>query len=170
MPSLKYSIPVKAGLIAGGLSILWLLLWYFIRPSYMTSMWVLGATWIFYIGAMSYTGMKTAAESDTFQLVLRAIFVTFLVTNLLYYAFDLTMVRWVNPSIADFRKSETIRFYEQMGDAADVKEMLKQVRIADFKPTIGTTIFNYFRGAIGGFAIAFLLTFVVRKRLSMNDR
>lgn len=170
MSSIQYNIPVKAGLIAGGLSVLWLLLWYFIRPSYMTSMWVLGATWIFYIGAMSYTGMKTVQENDTFQIVLRTIFVTFLVTNLLYYAFDLVMVRWIDPTIADFRQLETIRFYENMGDADNVKEMLKQVKEADFKPTIGTTIFNYFRGAIGGFVIAFLLTFIVRRRFSMNDR
>lgn len=170
MPSIQFNIPVKAGLLAGGLVILWLLIWYFIKPQYMTSMWVLGATWLFYIGAMSYTGMNTIKQVDTFQIVLRTIFVTFLVTNALYYAFDLVMARWIDPSIADFRKSETIRFYEGMGDAADVKEMLKQVRMADFKPTIGTSIFNYFRGAIGGFVIAFLMTFVIRRRISMTDQ
>ncbi len=169
MTTFSYAGPVKTGTIAGGLVMGWLLTWYAVRPALISSLWILGATWLFYIGAMSFTGHRVVQQQYPFQWVLRAIFICFLVTNAWFYAFDLVMVRWVDPSIAEYRKTEMLRFYENMGEAPDVKEMLQQLRDADFRPGAGTTIFNYFRGAIGGFVIAFFLTWVLRKRWNLHD-
>ena len=140
------------GLIAGGLTVAWLVLFYLIDPELMLRTEVLMATYFFY-----FLGMyKSAIPERSAELkdYLRPAFLTFVIANVLYYAFHYVMFVHVAPSLIDLQAA-------QLEAAGRLGEIGGREALA---VTLGATVLTYFSSLLGGFILAALLAFVLRNR------
>ena len=143
---------LKWGLIAGGLTVAWLLAFYAVDPELMLRPWVVLATYVFYVVAM----FRAAAPEPSNELkdYLRPAFLTFVIANLIYYAFNYVLFAHVAPTLIDVQAAEL----EAAGRLNDVggRQALEV--------TLGGTALTYLSSLPGGFLLAFLTALALRNR------
>ncbi len=143
---------IKWGLIAGALTVAWLLVFYFIDPALMLRPWVLLATYVFYLVAM----YRAAAPERSAELkdYLRPAFLTFVIANLVYYAFNYVMFAHFAPTLIELQAAE-LEAAGRLGEIGGRDALVV---------TLGATALSYFSSLLGGFLLAGALALALRNR------
>ncbi len=161
---------IKYGVIGGIGIILYMLLFFIIDKEMMLSPWVYWAGMIVYITAMfaAIFASKKAKDGEiTAQEGMKEAFTCFLIANLFFYIFYMVLFNWISPEMADLQKDmslELLKSTESFYPPEKFVEMKKDMESADFKVTLGGSVFGLAKGAIGGFVLSFLMGRMIRNK------
>jgi len=161
---------VKYGILGGIGIILYMLLFFMIDKKMMLSPWVYWAGMIVYIVAMfkSIFALKEAKGGEiTAQEGMKEAFTCFLVANLLFYTFYMVLFNWISPEMVDLQKNmslELLNSTESFYPPEKFVEMKESMEAADFRVTLGGSLFGLAKGAIGGFILSFLMGRLIRNK------
>ena len=156
----------KYGIIAGVAVVGYMLLFYFIDKSLMLNWKVYWSSLIIYIiGMYVACAEKRKSEGDVldFQIGLRTAFVTFLLANGIFYAFQYLLFNFGDPTLVDLQKAASIELYKEFMGEEQAKEMIKAMKEDGFGMTIGASISGFVQGAIGGFLLALMVAGILRR-------
>jgi hypothetical protein len=116
-----------------------------------------------------FLAAKSVGHLD-FKTVLRTAFGVFIVTNLFYYVFDFVLFNMVDKSLADLQKTMMIDYYTpNIKTVQETKEITDNILNGNFH-TISSLAFGFAKGAIGGFLLAVLISFLVKKINEMAQK
>ncbi len=165
-------LSIRYGLFAGGATVLYFVFFYFLNKNLLVQPAVVWATMIFYVVAM-LAAARSVASSD-FRVTLKAAFVTFLVANVVYYNFYYVLFAVADPSLLVLQKNQAVEQAQQLSQQANTPQLQQQWQAAINDLEQNGNKLSYFQilqsmaqGAIGGFLLSALLTFLVR--LKRND-
>lgn len=163
---MKYLQQMRYGIEAGVVTVLLLLLAYFVDKKLMLSAGVYWGTLAVYLFAMVRAVeavRRDLGETAALKQLVRPAFVTYLVANVFFYLFYYGMCN------ADAGLQEALRLQQQdylHWAIAQVKEpsqqkqfqdALDQLAGQDMRPRAGETLLNMARGAAFGFVLSFAL-------------
>ena len=158
---------IKYGIFTGFGVILYLLAFYLYDKTMMRSAGVLWSTMIIYFIGMFLATMavhrnRKEEESPLAQMIATP-FVVFLITNAYYALFFYWIMNVYDPELLrihqELTHQEMLDFYKGM----DIVAQVKKNKLEDYTPTLGATFFQYFKGAIGGFSLSFLIGLIIRR-------
>ena len=156
-------IGLRNGTIAGGIVVLYFLLFYFIQKELMLSIGVAWSSVLVYIYFMYRSvGMQRAALGGTiaFREAVSTAFLTFVVANAIYYLFYFLLVT-LDPSLVEILKQISIEFWDWFLAAQSTDEIEKSFQ--DFDVNLSTIFLSFARGAIGGFLLSLIIAAFMRK-------
>lgn len=157
-PGLKY------GVIAGIVTIIYFTAFYWVNPALMLHWSVFYASLLFYLGAM-FLAVREQRRAQhgalTFQEGLRTAFSTYLMANLLYYAFYYGLHQY-DPNLAEIQKQAMADFLPNITMKDQLPQALRDLEKRDFSVNLGTVAFGYARAAIGGFILALAVSYLGR--------
>ena len=157
------NISLKYGVLAGGVVILYLLLFYLIEKGLMFSMGVAWSSILIYAFFMykAIAEQRTIFEGKiTFREAVSVAFLTFIIANIIYYVFHYPMVK-LDPSLVGILKEMSIDFYKKIMSNQDGEEIEKSFK--DFDINLSTIFLSFARGAIGGFILSLPLAGFMRR-------
>ncbi len=119
-------------------------------------------TSLFIYGLGMYLAAKQAISED-FKSVLRTAFSVFLIANALYYAFDFALFNYIDKTLAAFQADAAIAYLKPNTPLEEQIKMEENIRSADIH-NVSSLLKNYLRGAIGGFGLSILVTYLVKRK------
>jgi Protein of unknown function (DUF4199) len=150
------------GLIAGAISVALSSILYVNNPqSYVGSGTRLSMELAVFMVFMYLSARYTAKNATEFKQVLRAAFGTFLVANLIAHGVEYYMYNFYDLKLAEIQKDMWVNLYPQH-DLSEYKKMVENIRQGSYH-TISHTLRNYAKGAMGGFGLSCLVTYIVNK-------
>ncbi len=153
---------IKNGIIAGVAAIGYVLLFYYIKKDLIFSATYTFSSLVIYLIFM-YQAVKTLGKED-FKTVLRTAFGVFVLANVIYYAFDYVLFNIIDKSLADIQKGIMIQYYSAGAKSVtEQNELNLSIENAQFHNVKGIT-FNFAKGAIGGFGLAILVSYLIKRR------
>lgn len=157
---------LSAGGIAGLLTILLLFGLYLVEPRTMLNPFPFWGSLLFYILAMLGAALLEKRKNEgvlSLKLAVRSAFSTFLIANLIFFAFYYFMFARFDPQLTEIQRELTKEFYEGYYSGSELRKNLKLLEESDFTVTLSTVISGYVKGAIGGFLLSVLIAFLVRE-------
>jgi len=154
---------LKYGLLAGGVTILYLLVFYFIDPRIMLSSWVLWSSMVIYVTFMVLACRRRQVERDgkiDFKEALQSAFLVFVVANVAYYLFYYLMFSVFDPGLAAIQREIMLENLENLGSVLDEQqreEMLRNLQEQDLDVRPFDLLLSFGQGLIGGFIIALVI-------------
>lgn len=153
---------IKNGIIAGVVAIGYVLLFYYIRKEWIFTAGYTFSSLLIYLFFM-YQAAKDLGKED-FRIVLRIAFGVFVLANTLYYAFDYVLFNQIDPSLAILQKNVMINYYSSGAKSVqEQNQMYESIQNADFHNIKGIA-FNFAKGAIGGFGLSILITYLIKRK------
>jgi membrane associated rhomboid family serine protease len=155
---------IKYGIMAGLAVVGYFLLFYSINKTTMLGPSVQLPSYLVYFGFMFWAA-KPYYNSD-FKGILKVAFGVFVIANLFYYAFDFYLFNYMDKSLIDLQKDIMLDYFE--GAAKSVEEAslrTQNIQSGDYH-SLKSLIYAYAKGAIGGFGMAILVAYFVKK---MNE-
>ena len=119
-------------------------------------------TSLFVYGFGMYLGAKQVIFED-FKGVLRTAFSIFLVANALYYVFDFVLFNYIDKTLAAFQADAAIAYLKPNTPLEEQIKMEENIRSADIH-NVPSLLKNYLRGAIGGFVLSVLVTYLIKRK------
>ena len=154
--------------MAGITLIGYFLLFYYTDKNTMLGQSVQLSSYLVYALFM-FLAAKSVGQED-FKTVLRTAFGVFVVTNLFYYIFDFVLFNTMDKSLADMQKTMMIDYYTaNIKTVQETKEMRDNILNGNFH-TISSLAFGFAKGAIGGFLLAVIISFLVKKMEEMAQK
>ena len=158
----------KNGLIAGGLTILFMMIVYLLIDDkrIVLSYWVYWGSIIFYLFFMSRSCLEKRASHGgnlIFKDALRAAFITFLVANAVFHLFNYVLFNFVDPGLVDIQMEMAKELYPKLLPKEQAKDMLQTMKREGFEMSIPNLIFAYAKGAIGGFVLSLIIAGITRR-------
>ena len=160
-------IAIKYGIFTGFGVILYLFGFYLYDKTMMRSAGVLWSTMFIYIIGMfmaTFVVHRNRKEEESpLPKMIATPFIVFLIANAYYALFFYWIMNVYDPELLKIHQELT---HQEMLDFYKGTDMVVQVRknkLEDYTPTLGATIFQYFKGAIGGFSLALLIGLVIRR-------
>jgi hypothetical protein len=152
---------LKYGIMAGVAVVGYFLLFYTINKTLMLGPYVQLPSYLVYFGFM-FLASKSHFNLD-FKQILKIAFGVFVVANLIYYAFDFYLFNLIDKSLGDIQKDLMLDYYKAGAKTVQEASALTQsIENGDFHD-IKTLSFGYARGAIGGFGMAILVAYLVKR-------
>ena len=151
----------KNGLLAGVVTMAFLSAVYAIDKTWLFSMTVISATLVLYMLPM-YRAANDVKMLE-FKAVLRTAFVVFLIANAIYYVFDWVLFNIVDKSLANVQAELAIEYYRPSTPIDKQSELADGIRAANIHD-VKSLIYRFVRGAIGGFGMAVLAAFLVKRQ------
>lgn len=159
---------LKYGTMAGMSLIGYFLLFYYYDKNTMLGATVQFSSYLIYALFM-FLAAKNVAKQD-FKTVLRTAFAVFIVTNLFYYTFDYVLFNMVDKSLADVQKNMMLEYYTaNLKTVEGTKEMTDNIYNGNFH-SLKSISFGFAKGAIGGFGLAILISYFVKKSSEMAEK
>ena len=158
------SIAQKYGLIAGIGSILYMLIFYFWGKR-MLNPAVFLSSMLIYIGAMLMGGLELRSQNSgklSFKEGLRTCFVIFLLANLCYYVFYYCIFQY-DPELTEIQNQLYKEYMSPAAEPGRTAEEILQAQHTEFEMTLGTIIFTYAKGVIGGFVLSVMITYLIKR-------
>ncbi len=153
---------IKNGIIAGVVAIGYVLLFYYTKKDLIFSATYTFSSLVIYLIFM-YQAVKTLGKED-FKTVLRTAFGVFIVANVVYYAFDYLLFNYIDKSLGLLQKDIMIGYYSAGAKSVQEQNQLQEsIQNADFHNFKGIS-FNFAKGAIGGFGLAILISYLIKRR------
>jgi Protein of unknown function (DUF4199) len=152
---------IKYGIMAGLAVVGYFLLFYSINKATMLGPSVQLPSYLVYFGFMFWAA-KPYGNSD-FKGILKVAFGVFVIANLFYYAFDFYLFNYMDKSLIDLQKDLMLDYFE--GAAKSVEEAslrTQNIQSGDYHSP-QSLIFAYAKGTIGGFGMAILVAYLVKK-------
>jgi hypothetical protein len=110
-----------------------------------------------------FQAIKTLGKED-FKTVLRTAFGVFIVANIVYYAFDYVLFNHIDKSLGLLQKEVMIGYYSAGAKSVQEQNLLyESIQTTDFHNFKGIS-FNFAKGAIGGFGLAILVSYLIKRR------
>ena len=109
-----------------------------------------------------YLAAKRAISED-FKGVLRTAFSVFLIANALYYVFDFILFNYIDRSLTVFQADAAIAYLKPSTPLEEQIKMEENIRSADIH-NVSSLLKNYVRGAIGGFGLSVLVSYLVKRK------
>ena len=156
----------KYGALAGVFVVLYFVLFYLIDKTTMLGMTAYWSSLIIYLGFMSKACLDERASHGgllTFKDALRTAFVTFLIANLFFHVFNYILFKYVDPGLIETQMEMAKKIYLQFMDEAQAKKMIKEMSKNRFEMSLANVIFEYAKGAIGGFILSLLVAVLIRR-------
>lgn len=158
----------KFGLIAGGLTVLYLVIFYFIGKRLMLSNGVAWGVVVIYITFMVMACRRDRELSDDygFRRALRSAFVVYVIANAFYWLTQFLLFNVFDPSLAGIQEQldvERAQWMAQYMPEDKGREMIQQVREQEFTLTVSNTLLSYSWGLIGGFFVSVVVGMVYKK-------
>ena len=153
---------IKNGIIAGVAAIGYVLLFYYTKKDLIFSATYTFSSLVIYLIFM-YQAVKTLGKED-FRTVLRTAFSVFILANVVYYAFDYVLFNYIDKSLGNLQKDVMIGYYSAGAKSVQEQNQLQEsIQNADFHNFKGIS-FNFAKGAIGGFGLAILISYLIKRR------
>jgi hypothetical protein len=149
------------GITAGIATVAYAFLIFSAQKQGFFSMWFYVSTLVIY-GLGMYLASKQAISED-FKVVLRTAFSVFLIANALYYAFDFALFNYIDKSLATFQADAAIAYLKPNTPLEEQIRMEENIRSADIH-NVPSLVKNYLRGAIGGFVLSVLVSYLVKRK------
>ncbi len=160
-----YRTTILWGIVAGGISILYLLAFY-----------TMGADWFLHAGVqwsvllIYFIGMLAACVArgrqiggrPPFKEMMRTAFFTFAVISLCFYIFYYIFTNYIDPSLIEKQKELTIN-YLRTSSATQNPEEIRQAEVRNYAVTIQNTLFGYAQSLIGGFGLSIFAALLTRR-------
>ncbi len=151
-------ISLKYGLIAGGIVVLYFLLFYFLDKESMLKMWVAYSSILIYVLFMAKTvkdQRELMEDIISFRDAISVAFLNFIIANVVYYIFYFFIIK-SDLALVEMLKQSTIEFYQKMGqDTAEIEK--------NFEVGFSTILLSFARGAIGGFILSLIIAGTMRR-------
>ncbi len=157
---------ITAGLVAGFATILVLFIAHLIEPIWMLSPFLFWGSLIFYFLGMLGACLLLKRQGKgilPFREAVRTAFVTFLIANIVFYAFYYLMFNVIDPNLTLLQKELTKAYYEQNFTGMELRRYLAELAETEIKVDFGTIFQGFIRGAIGGFLLSLLVGFSTRQ-------
>lgn len=162
--------PLRYGIVAGVLVVLYFFILYLLRPTLMLAPWAQWTSLVLYVVFMWYAlrQQSPTTHEPTFQQRLQQAFLVFIIANIIYYIFYYVLYNYIEPNMSELHRQRDLIALKAMHtrhllNDEDYAQMEQSIRTSDYAVALRTVLFGVARGAIGGFLLAFLLTFVVKK-------
>jgi Protein of unknown function (DUF4199) len=156
------------GTMAGITLIGYFLLFYYSDKNTMLGQSVQLSSYLIYALFM-FLAVKSVGHLD-FKTVLRTAFGVFVVTNLCYYVFDFVLFNTMDKSLADLQKTMMIDYYTaNIKTVQETKEMRDNITNGNFH-NVSSLAFGFAKGTIGGFLLAVIISFLVKKMEEMAQK
>ena len=153
---------IKNGIIAGVATIGYVLLFYYTGKERLFTATFTFSSILIYVYFM-YSAANNVAKEE-FKTVLRAAFAVFILANLIYYTFDFMLFNVIDKSLAEVQKDVMIQYYAERAKEVEEQNLIRQgIQDGQFHSIKGT-FFSFAKGAIGGFGLAVLITFLIKRR------
>ena len=149
------------GLLAGVATIAYAFSIYTFQKAGFFTIWFSATSLVIY-GFFMYLAAKKAISED-FKIVLRTAFAVFLIANALYYAFDFILFNYIDKSLAAFQADAAIAYLKSSTPLEEQIQMEENIRSADIH-NAPSLLKNYLRGAIGGFGLSVLVSYLVKRK------
>jgi Protein of unknown function (DUF4199) len=152
---------IKYGIMAGLAVVGYFLLFYSINKTMMLGPSAQLPSYLIYLGFMFWAA-KQYSHLD-FKDILKVAFGVFVLTNLCYYVFDYYLFNVMDKALGDIQKDLMLDYFE--GAAKSVEEAslrTQNIQNGDYH-SLKSLIFAYAKGAIGGFGMAILVSYLVKK-------
>ena len=149
------------GFLAGIATIVYAFSVYSFQKAGFFSTWFYVSSLVIYGVAMYFAAKK--AISEDFKGVLRTAFSVFLVANALYYVFDFILFNYIDKSLSVFQADAAIAYLKSSTPLEEQIIMEENIRSADIHNAF-TLFKNYLRGAIGGFGLSVLVSYLVKRK------
>lgn len=140
------------------------LLFYFFNKESVLGIGVYFSSLLIYAFFM-YNAAKNFAEQE-FKVLMRVAFAVFLIANLFYYIFDWSLFKNIDPTLAERQKELAIELFQKNTPIEQQPDMLKNIENADIH-TPQYLAYLFARGAIGGFGLALLISFLIKRNYSV---
>ncbi len=112
---------------------------------------------------------KLTKSSDGFREILKVGFLVFLIGNGLLYFFEYYLYNHLDHNLATIEKNAWLAYTSQGKNPTEISTMSSKMKDVNFHD-LGTTFFNMLRGALAGFVIVGVLTFLNIKIESTKNR
>jgi hypothetical protein len=153
---------LRYGLIAGSISVACSSLLYKIDPRmYVGSGTRLSIELAIFLVLMYVSARQSARNATEFKQVLRASFGVFLMGNLIAHGMEYYMYNHYDTKLVELQKDMWIKLYPQ-NDISDYKKMVENIQQGSYH-TVRATLLNYAKGALGGFGLSGVVTYLVNK-------
>lgn len=149
------------GIGAGITTIAYAFLMYSAQKAGFFTIWFVISSLAIY-GFFMYLAAKKAILAD-FKVVLRTAFAVFLIANALYYVFDFVLFNYIDKSLAVFQADAAIAYLKPNTPLEEQIRMEENIRSSDIH-NVKSLIQNYLQGAIGGFILAVLVAYLVKRK------
>ena len=149
------------GLLAGVATIAYAFSVYTFQKAGFFTIWFYVTSLVIY-GFFMYLAAKKAISED-FKAVLRTAFAVFLIANALYYAFDFILFNYIDKSLAAFQADAAIAYLKPSTPLEEQIKMEENIRSSDIH-NAPSLLKNYLRGAIGGFGLSVLVSYLVKRK------
>jgi Protein of unknown function (DUF4199) len=140
----------------------------------------LNANWLFtfgftiglkiLIGIVIFLAIKkTIQPNEAFKQIIKVGFLVFLIGNGLLYLFEYNLYNHIDPNLAKIEKNAWLEYTSQGKNPSEISTMRDTMKDVNFHE-LKTTLFNMLRGALAGFVLSGVLTFLYIKIESSKDR
>jgi Protein of unknown function (DUF4199) len=157
---MKQNIVIN-GTMAGIAVIGFYLLFYFFKTDALFNIGVYISSLLIYAFFMYRAARNT--DTQDFKMLLRAAFSVFLIANVFYYVFDFILYKKIDLSLAEQQKELAITLFQKNTPIEQQPTMLKNIEEADIH-TPYYLLKLWTRGAIGGFGLAVLMAYLVKRQ------
>jgi hypothetical protein len=168
------SLPIylKAGLIAGTISVIYFLGLFVTQKSLIFNPFFYNLSTLFVIVAMYVVANRMSlSASTTFKQLLRAVFVTYIVATILFYICYFLM-HTLDPNFAVLHQQQIIQGLQTLRDnSKDMSEIQyynELIKVTEQEQNSKISLAQYLmqigRSLIGGFLLSYLITFLIQRR------
>lgn len=160
----KYEL--TSGIVVGLLTILIFFIVHQIEPKWMLNpLLYWGSLLLYLLGMLGATLLEKRQNQGvlSFRAALRSGFLTFLVANVIFFAFYYYMFAVYNTDLPNLQKEIYQSYYEQRFSANELRKHLQQLEESDFSVTLQSLPVGFAYGAIGGFFMALIIALLVKQ-------
>ena len=154
---------LKYGLLAAGLTILYLLAFYLVDPRMMLSSGILWSALIIYVVFMVMACRRRQLRNGgqlTFRDAMQSAFLVYVIANAGYYLFYYLMFNVFDPDLALVQREvmlENIKDMDRFLDEQQREELLRNLEQQDLRIGIWSLLLSFGQGLIGGFIISLII-------------
>lgn len=161
-----YKYAIRYGIIAGVITILYFLVFYFWDKPLMFNGGVVWSTIILYFLGMLFAARETrkVREFITFREALSVAFVAYLVANLFYYDFIYILFNFVDPSLPELQKQVGLEALRNTGMGDMIADEIKMIEETEPSFSLLQAIAQYLQSAIFGFILSLLVAGLTRNK------
>lgn len=165
---MKLELNVKYGILAGGATIAYLLLFYLVNPKLMLNPTVLWSSLLIYLFFMfrACWEEQRKMENYSFRQALKSAFVVFVLANAMYYTYYFIMFNWLDPGLIEIQRElmgENLERFSGVLGEGNKTEMQRNILEDPLTVTVERTFLSFGLGLIGGFALSIGIAGIVRR-------
>lgn len=162
----KFKYSIRYGIITGIVTILYLLIFYFVDKPTMLGGGIAWSTNILFFVGMLFAARETRNELEllSFREALSIAFVTYVVANLFYYDFLYILFNFVDPELLELQKQVGLEAIRDSGMGDMFEEQIKVIEETTPTFSIWQALGGYLQSAIFGFILSLLIGGLTRNK------